>query len=402
MMTERKTNDILNMISALQRLEIGDLDRLVRIRNRILDNDIRQDDIDYVYDMFDHVRYLKRDDAPISGRKSSRTWYLLPIFLSIIGGIIAYLGLRHVDPPRARKTLLLGSGTFAIFVTIVAAGIVSDETDIAGDPPANAVDETIYADEAREEVDAVPEKIKLGSESEAATASLHEYETHTVSYTDIPDYADPDLATPALEHALYAWEYSNTFLQFEIVESDADLHIEWMRWIPAGNLGLHTVFDKESGSAENHVITIRLGNDDCHSDYQLYHTESLKHTVAHEIGHYLGLRHIDDEDHLMYSGEFFDVDTVSTYDNRGYSVPDIAKPTLRTQHGQDILLQIESAKKILLEIILEREDLKTGTADQDLLLLNTERHNEVVRLLDSLDDDLECVEISGKYLPRLK
>ena len=38
----------------------------------------------------------------------SNWWFLLPIFLAIIGGIIAYFVLRHDDPGKARNCLYLG------------------------------------------------------------------------------------------------------------------------------------------------------------------------------------------------------------------------------------------------------------------------------------------------------
>jgi len=41
-------------------------------------------------------------------RPRSNFWYLLPIFLSLIGGIIAYFILRHDDPKKAKNCLYLG------------------------------------------------------------------------------------------------------------------------------------------------------------------------------------------------------------------------------------------------------------------------------------------------------
>ena len=41
-------------------------------------------------------------------RPRSNFWFLLPIFLSLIGGIIAYFILRHDDPKKAKNCLYLG------------------------------------------------------------------------------------------------------------------------------------------------------------------------------------------------------------------------------------------------------------------------------------------------------
>ncbi len=41
-------------------------------------------------------------------RPRSNLWFLLPIFLGLIGGVIAYFVLRHDDPKKAKNCLYLG------------------------------------------------------------------------------------------------------------------------------------------------------------------------------------------------------------------------------------------------------------------------------------------------------
>ena len=41
-------------------------------------------------------------------RPRSDFWFLLPIFLGVIGGIIAYFVLRQDDPKKAKNCLYLG------------------------------------------------------------------------------------------------------------------------------------------------------------------------------------------------------------------------------------------------------------------------------------------------------
>ena len=41
-------------------------------------------------------------------KKRSGLWYLLPIFMSIIGGVIAYFVLKEDDPKLAKNCLILG------------------------------------------------------------------------------------------------------------------------------------------------------------------------------------------------------------------------------------------------------------------------------------------------------
>lgn len=52
-------------------------------------------------------------------KQRSNWWYLLPIFLGIIGGIIAYFVLRNDDRKKAKKCLYLG-------LILLAVGILID------------------------------------------------------------------------------------------------------------------------------------------------------------------------------------------------------------------------------------------------------------------------------------
>lgn len=54
-------------------------------------------------------------------RDRSRLWYLLPIFLSIVGGLVAYFLLRSSDPTVAKNALLIGIIITAIFGAIAGA-----------------------------------------------------------------------------------------------------------------------------------------------------------------------------------------------------------------------------------------------------------------------------------------
>lgn len=394
-MREHDIDDILNVIRALQRIEIGDLDRLVRIRNRIMDGDIRQDDIDYVRDTFASIHELRRDNRPVlKSSSSSAWWYILPIFLSIIGGIISYACLRGKDPVRARKTLVLGIIMFGMFVAFIAIAAYAGSD--AGD-----VGESIHRDTTDPEIKDEPlptvtnESISNSNSEDSHTPPVsRQYESHTISYGNIPDYVDSESVVHAVQNSIHAWESSNPALDFDIIESDADVNIIWLRWMPHGGLGLHTVFNIESETDASHTITIRLGNDDCHSDYQQYSSEALTYIIAHEMGHYLGLRHIDDRDHLMYSGEFVGVDSVFVYDSRGYVVPQVPKPEIMTQNGLDVMVQIGLAEEILQDIQTKRQEIRADPSNSGDLKSNTERYNEVARQIDGLNKELECVELT--------
>ncbi len=50
-------------------------------------------------------------------KKRSNAWFLLPIFLGIVGGIIAFFVLRQDDPAKAKNCLYLG-------IVLMVVGIV--------------------------------------------------------------------------------------------------------------------------------------------------------------------------------------------------------------------------------------------------------------------------------------
>ncbi|MDX1533701.1 MAG: hypothetical protein R3230_05820 [Nitrosopumilaceae archaeon] len=51
-------------------------------------------------------------------RPRSNWWFLLPIFMGLIGGVIAYFVLRHDDPRKAKNCLYLG-----IILAVIGFGL---------------------------------------------------------------------------------------------------------------------------------------------------------------------------------------------------------------------------------------------------------------------------------------
>ena len=65
--------------------------------------------------------------------KSRRnTWYLLPIFVGLIGGVIAYWILRHDDPKKAKNCLYIGI-VLAIIGIVINIFIVTQIPELAPD-----------------------------------------------------------------------------------------------------------------------------------------------------------------------------------------------------------------------------------------------------------------------------
>ena len=56
----------------------------------------------------------------------SSAWYLLPILLGIIGGVVAFLIIRNDDPVKARNCLYIGlamMGIGILFNILVASSV---------------------------------------------------------------------------------------------------------------------------------------------------------------------------------------------------------------------------------------------------------------------------------------
>jgi len=56
--------------------------------------------------------------TPAPGRQRSWAWFLLPVFIDIVGGALAYWALRHDSPRLARDCLYVG-------ITLTAAKAVT-------------------------------------------------------------------------------------------------------------------------------------------------------------------------------------------------------------------------------------------------------------------------------------
>ncbi len=58
-------------------------------------------------------------------RTRSNWWFLLPILVGALGGIIAYFVLRRDDPQKAKKCLYLGLGLTALQLVLNIAFMYS-------------------------------------------------------------------------------------------------------------------------------------------------------------------------------------------------------------------------------------------------------------------------------------
>ena len=58
---------------------------------------------------------------PRPARRVSGAWWLLPIFMGWVGGLIAWLVNKDVDPQRARQMLITGIAISALLVFLILA-----------------------------------------------------------------------------------------------------------------------------------------------------------------------------------------------------------------------------------------------------------------------------------------
>ncbi len=62
----------------------------------------------------------KRHTGSMSMQQRGNRWFLLPIFLGMIGGIIAYFALRNDDPCKARNCIYLSLVLLVAWMPLVA------------------------------------------------------------------------------------------------------------------------------------------------------------------------------------------------------------------------------------------------------------------------------------------
>lgn len=67
--------------------------------------------------------YQPNRSEPMERKHVSAFWYLLPLFLPIVGGVIAWAVIVDGDRKRARKLLVFGAIWTVAFVTIMIIGV---------------------------------------------------------------------------------------------------------------------------------------------------------------------------------------------------------------------------------------------------------------------------------------
>lgn len=65
-------------------------------------------------------------------RTRSKAWYILPIFIGIIGGIIAYFAVKTDDPKLGKNYLIVGIAVLVINISFFMIMVLFSDGDIDG------------------------------------------------------------------------------------------------------------------------------------------------------------------------------------------------------------------------------------------------------------------------------
>ena len=130
---------------------------------------------------------------------------------------------------------------------------------------------------------------------------------YQISISEIPSFADKGTINSSISKAMMMWENSNPELEFELTDERGEIRIVWEKY-----MGEH------AGQITGGLMEIELGSYDCRGNWQQYSSNMIADTIAHEIGHYLGLEHHTNDSHLMYGDDEF---TQIVFDDLGYNIP---------------------------------------------------------------------------------
>ena len=97
------------------------------------------------------------------------------------------------------------------------------------------------------------------------------------------------------EQTMLATDGKNVKINFEIITSKINANL-WITWV-VRDLGENVLGHANIGKG---VVEVALGGSGCDGNFQLFHVDTVKDIMTHEIGHGVGLLHSDNNNDIMY------------------------------------------------------------------------------------------------------
>jgi len=97
------------------------------------------------------------------------------------------------------------------------------------------------------------------------------------------------------EKTLTASDGKPVKITFTTTETKSDANL-WVTWV-VRSLGQNVLGHANLGKG---VVEVALGGYGCDGNFQLYHVETVKQIMTHELGHGIGLLHSENRDSIMY------------------------------------------------------------------------------------------------------
>ncbi len=86
------------------------------------------------------------------------------------------------------------------------------------------------------------------------------------------------------------------YIDFEVIKEKQDANI-WITWV-VRNLGDGVLGHAHLGKG---VVEVTLGDYNCDGSFQLYDVNSVEKIMTHELGHSIGLPHMNEQNNIMYA-----------------------------------------------------------------------------------------------------
>lgn len=200
--------------------------------------------------------------------------------------------------------------------------------------------------------------------------------TITVSINDYPAFVDQYTANSALKNSVNKWTRSNPQLSFQILEEGGDIQINF----------LQTMGDGIAGEISDGRMKVETGSYDCRGLWSHYSEKVITDTIAHEIGHYLGLGHSFKESNLMYGDK--NPAPSRTFNDLGYNIPKKDAEFLEWMQSDDLQENYEQLEKKYNELEINHNQLERN-------------HNQLLSQMDIFNSQIEKLQQEYAKFPQI-